>query len=258
MFAEDKGLPPDRGQDLWTGLRAAVAHDLMALAVLHNQELNDDLIGRLRSTCFPDGLRLQLCSDQGKAAASLTRHAIDGLPESMDQAVLDELAADYADIYLTHALGASPYESVWIDDDGLVMQEPMFQVREYYRRHSLRVQDWRKRSDDHLVHQLHFLSHGFTEGSHDANLEELARFMDEHLLRWLPDFATRVAARCATSLYAGLALLTMAYVEELRDLLSEILGLPRPRPGEIEARMRPKPSVVVTPPKYVPGTAPSW
>ena len=40
----------------------------------------------------------------------------------------DELAADFAAIYLTHGLSASPYESVWLDEEGLAMQGPMFQT----------------------------------------------------------------------------------------------------------------------------------
>ncbi len=230
----------------------------MALAVLHNRELNAALIGELKSTRFPDGLRLQLGSKQGKAAVSLMRRGIDWLPEHIDQATLDELAADYADIYLTHALGASPCESVWMDDEGLAMQEPMFQVRAYYRRHSLNVRDWRKRPDDHLVHQLQFLSMLFSRSGDGENVAEAARFMDEHLLRWLPGFAARVTSRCATPIYAGLAMLSMAYAEELRELLVEVLGEPRPSAEAIEARMRPRVSAAVAPPTYVPGTGPTW
>lgn len=52
---------------------------------------------------------------------------------------VDELAADYAAIYLTHALRASPHESVWRDDDHLMLQGPTFAVRAFYRRHGVQV-----------------------------------------------------------------------------------------------------------------------
>ena len=258
MFTEDKQPRPDHDGDRWGKLRSAVAHDLLALAVLHNRELDADLVGELRSTRFPDGLRLQLCSTQGKQAADLVRRSIEGLPPGLDRATLDELAADYADIYLTHALGASPCESVWLDEEGLAMQEPMFQVRAYYRRHGLNVQDWRRRSDDHLVHELQFLSLLFVRRGDRDQLVEAARFMDEHLLRWLPDFAARVASRCTTPFYGGLAMLSMAYTEELRELLVEVVGEPRPTIEEIKERMKPRASVEVPPPAYVPGMGPTW
>ncbi len=257
MFTEDKNPRPGHDEDRWPGLCSAVAHDLMALAVLHHGELDTALVEDLRCTGFPNGLRLQLRSDQGQEAVSLVGESLQALPETVDKAALDELAADYADIYLTHALGASPCESVWIDEEGLAMQEPMFQVREYYRRHGLNVRDWRKRSDDHLVHQLQFLSLLFARAGRE-HLVEAARFMDEHLLRWLPGFAARVASRCATPLYAGLAMLSMAYADELRDLLAEILGESRPSAEEIEERMRPRVTAEVPPPAYVPGAGPTW
>lgn len=80
---------------------------------------------------------------------------------------------------------------------------------------------------DHLALQLQFLAHLFAPERGDT-LAEAARFMDEHLLRWLPLFARRVAERCQTLFFAALALLTDAYCEELRDLLALILTEPRP------------------------------
>jgi len=135
------------------------------------------------------------------------------------------------------------------------MQEPMFQIRAIYRRYGLAVQDWRIRSDDHLVLQLQFVSHLMENG---VGIREVARFLDEHLLRWLPDFATRVASRCATPFYAGLSAFTATYMEEVRDSLVEILGEPRPTAEEIDQRMRPVHTAPLPEPKYAPGSAPSW
>ena len=57
-----------------------------------------------------------------------------------DRAALqDDLDADFAGIYLTHALRASPCESVWLDEENLMMQGPSFAVRDCYRRHGLSV-----------------------------------------------------------------------------------------------------------------------
>jgi hypothetical protein len=64
--------------------------------------------------------------------------------------------------------------------------------------------------------------------------------LDEHLLRWLPDFAARVAARAETPFFAVLGRLTFAWCEQLRDLLAESLGEPRPTREELEARLKPQ------------------
>lgn len=242
--------------DRFAMLRAAVGHDLLALAVLHHVELDGETIARLQAQDENSGgFLLMPASERGKEALRLFKEGIRLIDEHPDDAVLDELAADYAAIYLTHAFSASPCESVWIDEEGLAMQEPMFQIREAYERHGLAVSDWRIRSDDHLVPQLQFLSHLFEK---KVDLEEVARFLDEHLLRWIDRFAQRVGTRCATPFYAGLAMMTAAYLDELRDLLAEIDGQSRPSKEEIDRRMKPTIEVALPEPKFVPGSAPSW
>jgi TorA maturation chaperone TorD len=240
--------------------RTAVAEDLLALARLHDRELDSELIHLLWRDCYEDFLGLRLQRERASAALGLLREGLTEIPTELCQASLDRLAADYADIYLTYGLRASPCESVWLDDDNLTLQEPMFRVRAWYGRHGLAVEDWRKRSDDHLVNELRFMAHlldGETEPP--VALEEVARFLDEHPLCWIDQFADRVAKRCATRFYAGLALLTAAYLDELRDLLAELLGSPRPTAEEIEGRTDPAvPVPLEVDGPYLPGAAPSW
>jgi putative dimethyl sulfoxide reductase chaperone len=208
---------------------------------------------RLRELGFPDALGLRLQGVQGRSALQAMHECMLRLPADIDAGPLDRLAADFADIYLNHRLRAAPSESVWLDEDSLMMQEPMFQVRAWYRRWGLAAEDWRRFPDDHLCLQLLFIAHLFTRGE----LKAAAQFMDEHLLRWLTDFAVRVANRCGTDFYAGLAVLTGAYLEELRDLLAELLEQPRPSPEEIGKRMRRHTPQEQEAP-YLPGVAPSW
>lgn len=230
-----------------------VALDLMTIAMLHDRELSDEARVALQHDCFPNGLAFRLASEPAGSAIEILAQAVTSL--GGDGQTADELAADFAAIYLNHGYAASPCESVWIDEEGLAMQQPMFQVREFYARHGLSAQDWRKRTDDHLVHQLHFLTTMLERG----DFAEAARFLDEHSLRWIPDFALRVSARAETPFYAGLALLTAAYLEELRDVLAQILEQPRPSSDEIERRMKPKRETVLPmPSSYVPGSALSW
>ena len=47
----------------------------------------------------------------------------------------------------------------------------------------LEVEDWRKRTDDHLVTQLQFLAHMLDAEAGNGDLSMVARFMDEHPLR---------------------------------------------------------------------------
>lgn len=241
-----------------TRFRTMVAEDLLALASLHDRELDRELVVSLWQNCYEDFLGLRLQGERAGYALTLFREGLTDLPTELCQTTLDRLSADYADIYLTYGLRTSPCESVWLDEDSLTMQEPMFRVRQWYKRHGLAVEDWRLRSDDHLVIELRFLAHLLGGDDAAASLSEAARFMDEHPLRWVDDFAERVAARCETRFYAGLALLTAAYLDELRDLLVDLLESPRPSREEIDARFRPGAAPVEVEGPYLPGVAPSW
>ena len=136
-----------------------------------------------------------------------------------EPASLDELAADYAAIYLNNSLGASPYESVWLSDDHLACAAPMFELRELYAAAGLRVADWRSRFDDHFVLQLQYLQHLLHV---PAEGRQAASFIDEHVGYWFPDFAQRVSLFCATSFYAALAELTHVWLLRLRGLLGTV------------------------------------
>jgi TorA maturation chaperone TorD len=243
--------------ELLAAFGAAVADDLRALAALHDREPDEAMLAALREVDFPRGLGLRLRSAQGQQALALMAEALAGLSAPASDETLDGLAVDFAEIYLTHRLRASPYESVWIDDGGLARQEPMFQVRTYYRRHGLAAADWAAKADDHLVLQLLFIGHLLSEPKPEA-ISEAATFMDEHLLRWVGRFAEQVATRCATPYFAGVAGLTAAYVEELRDLLADVIQEPRPTADEIEARMQPKKASPCAPARYLPGAGPGW
>jgi TorA maturation chaperone TorD len=248
---------PTNDVSLLRQLFDAAAGDLHSLAALHDREAGEPLLSFLRAQGFPGNLGLATRSEMAREGAALLERALSEIGEPVAPPVLDELAADYAAIYLNHVYRASPCESVWVDSDGLTLQEATFQVRSWYKRFGLAVENWRKRADDHVVAQLHFLAILFSS-TDGVQVAEIARFMDEHLLRWLPRFASRVASRCATRFYAGAALLTAGYCEELRDLLAEILGQARPTAEEIERRMKSTAEVKPIPLAFVPGKAPSW
>lgn len=252
------GASTTAAQSLLAEFREAVADDMLTLALLHSEELSADRIGQLHEAGFPETLCVQLHGDKGREAIAMMRQGMADLGLPVSTSMLDELAADFAGIYLTHGIQASPAESVWIDEDGLAMQEPMFQVREIYRRHGFTVANWRMRSDDHLVCQLQFLSHLVSPKGGAGGLATAATFLDEHSLRWIDEFAARVIARCDTPFYAGLSALTAAYLDEVRDHLAAVLNESRPTREEIDRRMKPKRQSLPELSCGDGGMAPSW
>ena len=235
-------------------LSAALADDLDQLIRLHDRELDAEILIALQDAKFPDGLALLPQGAVGEAACTNMAAALREPP------LLDELAADFAAIYLNNCFGASPYESVWLSDDHLACAEPMFELRALYAAAGLQVADWRNRFDDHFVLQLHYLRHRLAMATVDP--ENLANFIDEHIGYWFPEFARRVALQCDTAFYAALAELTHVWLIRCRQLLAELYDLPVPSRQTIAARINKKmvrDKAEVAPLRFMPGAdGPSW
>jgi TorA maturation chaperone TorD len=198
-------------------LREAIADDAETLAALHDRELTPAMIAALREANFPACLGLLPQTPEAVAAWQAMAAVMAELPASPGAAELDELAAEYAAIYLTGAYGTSPCESVWTDEDHLTCQSAMFQWRELHAAIGLATPDWRQRPDDHLVLQLLHIAHLARRTTTTYFGHDLARVLDEHTLRWLPQFAARVAARSMSPFYGALAVLTAAWLETVRN-----------------------------------------
>jgi TorA maturation chaperone TorD len=234
------------------------AEDLGLLARLHSAELTVELLWALKASDFPEILVLKDETAAGKEACALMSAALrksskEGLVQS-----LDAIHADFAAIYLTHAYEVSPLECVWLDPEGLILQEPTFEIRRWYSHYGLRAPNWRRQPDDHLAHQLefiaHLLAHPLEHGPKDA-----AAFMDHHVLRWIEPFAARVAARCQTQFYAALAILTATLLHSLREKLERLAGMPRIELEPIEEeRRRRRDKAQQQAARFVPGAGPSW
>ena len=246
-------------QDVVHTFRHAVADDLKTLAVLLDGELEAKTLHDLKVIGFPDNLGLKLQSEKGGYACELMQKAMQVFPEEFDDEFLNSLAADFAGIFLNSSVGVSPYESVWISDENITHQESMFEIRDWYQKYELAAENWRVRADDHLVLQLQFIAHLMQQVDNPNALPDVALFMDEHILRWIGDFAGVVIERCDTPFYAGLVMLTTQYIDELRDVIASILEQPRPTPEEIEERLKPKRAAPEEVPlKFMPGEGPSW
>lgn len=248
---------------LLTQLCRLLATDLRLLADLHATELTRERLQNLREVGFPELLALNSQTEALQLTTQELSACIQAFPSDLPDSLLDELACDFADIYLNGKFHGAPNESVWIDEEELTCQQPMFQVRDWYAKHDLSVPNWRKMMDDHLVNELLFIAFLLEKMANEQNslrLTEAAQFMDEHLLRWLLPFGQRVAARCTTEFYGTLALMTALYLEELRELLASIMGESRPSREEIEARMQAHKLAATQPQtmRYFPGVAPSW
>lgn len=259
MSHAESPVPTDPSSSEAAPWRALVAEDLSLFARLHGAELDTEALTALKAAEFPACLTLPPTTREGKEARLLMAQTLAG-GDPVFHIPLDDLAADYAAIYLTGRYHASPNESAWLDADGLERQGPMFAVREWYQKYNLAAGDWRRRQDDNLSLQLQFIAHLCRIAADKAGWRAVADFLDSHLLRWLDRFAERVAGRAATPFYAALGMLTVDTLHALRAVLIVLADAPLPPPGE---EVRPEEEM---PPSFgcgdsvafVPGTGPTW
>jgi len=237
----------------FAGLEAA-ADRLDVLIRLHDREVDAELLEGLRAADVATWFGELLATPEGSEAAAALGAALQALPAPVSDAQLDDLAAEYADVYLTHGYRVSPSGSVWLTEDHLERQMPMFEVRDWYAHYDITVPDWRVRADDHLVHELQFLSFLLRRNS-QVSACDAARFLDLHILPWMPEFLAQGRPRLQQPLYRALFELTGAMLEELRDRLQDITGLEREaRPGMPASGER----VPEEETAFVPGVSESW
>lgn len=240
----------------WTAFTTALTDDLDALIRLYDREVDAATLSVFQTLDFP--LNLALLPEPGESRTLFTtlHQVVQGLDSRAS--TLDALAADYAGLWLNG--GVSPYESVWLDEDHLTCQQPMFELRTLYAQSGLQVADWRQRYDDHLVLQLQFVRHLLAQPALDA--AALATLIDEHLGYWLPDFVAQVCQRADTDFYAGLSRITQVWLEMLRLWLAEEQGQPLADRAVLAQRIQQKlakPVAPAMPLKYMPGAGgPSW
>lgn len=236
------------------------AEVLAPLIRLHDREPDQPLIDALLDADFPAVIGVLT---EGREDASVTlsfARVLSGLPRPVPEAVLDELAADYTDAYLTHGFRAAPTGSVWMTEDHLERQEPMFAVRDFYAHYGLSVPDWRLRSEDHIVHELQFVTHLLGVGTLTA-LQDAAFFLDHHLLPWVPDYCVKIAANARHPFLAGVALVTRTLLLALRDDVARATGIKPdilPHAWTTEGARAARQAEADEDRPFVPGLAASW
>lgn len=261
-LASERSDAPRADQEAVRPFAEAIAADADLLASMHDRELTREVVQAARECPVAEQLALALTSPAGKAAAAAFDAALATVPDDIDADVIDELGAQFADVYLRHTYRASPCESVWTSEDGLERQEAMFKAEQWYRRHNLRLDDWAQRPADHLVIELRFLSFLADEAKDVDGLIEVARFLDEHPLRWLDRLATTLDKYQAPPIYVALARLTAAWAEEARTHLTSMTGLERPAvvvPDTAKAKGKPEKTCADPDDRpFVPGIGPGW
>jgi len=224
---------PDSARDIALLLVArAVAYDILKRAFL--EEPAESFIRLLLETdvvhAFPFA--------DGNAAIGQALHRIGEYleqPDVLSKRSCEALRSDYTRMFVGPGrVPAPPWESLYTDVERLHFSEETLRVRAAYRKHNLSPRDLGHSPDDHIGLELDFMrqlcerAKQADEAGLAAILEDQRAFLDEHLLKWAPDWAGDVVKSAETDFYRGMAELLEAYLVLDREIVEQLLeALPR-------------------------------
>ena len=183
-------------------------------------------VARLRDEDLP----LALASAEGLEAP--VRAGLEALAEALEDATSEELEADYRSVFShVHSADCPMYETDYGARDIWRQSETLADVAGFYRAFGVREDGERP---DHVSAELEFLhllayksvwaDSGGDETHAETCREAEAAFLRDHVLRWVPGFATRAATLAGTETYAAAGRLLRA----LLDAEAARLGLEIP------------------------------
>ncbi len=126
----------------------------------------------------------------------------------------DELQEAYTRLFINspHGNVVSPYASVYVSGQGLLMQDGLEQARGFYKRAGLELTDDREPAD-FLPTELFFVA--LLLENQDLHL--LSEFVRNHLWRWFQVFEQRLQAAEPHLYYSLLSKLTLFYLTKLNE-----------------------------------------
>jgi putative dimethyl sulfoxide reductase chaperone len=234
---EHKVSVGDNGEVLSEGIgpfleARTFAYDILKCAFLQepSREFIEFLIKREIVQAFP-------FADSHAGFSEALGRIVNYLKESEVLSVrnYDRLHWDYTRMFIGPAkLPAPPWESVYRDADHLHFSKETLDVRNAYRKYNLLPMDFGREPDDHIGLELDFM-HKLCEkakekarASDETGLAEILKdqkaFLDEHLLRWVPDWARDVVNSAETDFYRGMALLLEAFIRLDREIIDELFA----------------------------------
>jgi anaerobic sulfite reductase subunit A len=168
-----------------------------------------------------------------------------GSLSALDGHWVGELGEEYVRLFMHHPerTPCLPYESVYVDRGGQAVGWVTTLVEREYAVAGLSLSPSLKDLPDHAAVELEFMAflcaqeagawerESLTEGI--RALERQASFLDRHLGRWFPQWATEVETLAGEGIYPLMAATAGAFVGQDGDLLEVLLRRLRRLPGAV-------------------------
>ena len=148
----------------------------------------------------------------------------------------EKLTLEHTRLFIgPYRLPAPPYESVYMNAERLVMQQPTIEVRKIYLQAGLEVKGIHTNPDDHISAELEFMEYLCDKTASSLNnrdtsaaikhLELQRIFLEEHLNKWVPVFSEDILRRTEKDFFRGAAMLLRGFVFSETERMKHNSGL---------------------------------
>ncbi len=149
-----------------------------------------------------------------------------------------ELAEDFTSAFVgTKTIKekqAMPYESLFRDESGLLMQGPRNEVYHTFKEASIEIKEGLNLPEDHLSFEFEFMAILCDRSSeavdsddaqaYTSNLKTQKKFFELHIASWFDEFYDRAMDFIQTRFYRGVLKLTKSFLQEEPATIDELLA----------------------------------
>lgn len=144
-------------------------------------------------------------------------------------ALHEELRDEYTLLFIgLGRLPVEPYEAWWVT--GHRLGEQLVKVMEDYRKGGIVISKEYREPDDYIGLELKFMHHLCEEELAADTQERLKEclqlqrgFLDDHILKWVPNFCDALYDYKGSAFYKGIAKLTKGFIMLENDVIRELL-----------------------------------
>ena len=155
---------------------------------------------------------------------------LDGLDGRTDDAIIEDLAIEYASCLLCSGAFLSPYESVQASTEGQLCGDDSSRVLELYRKSGFNMPEASALFPDHFGIELEFMGHlcameasSLEKGNADGawRVRRLqSQFMEAHLGRWYRPFLQKLERAAERAFYREMACVTGQFIDSELEYIS--------------------------------------
>jgi len=193
------------------------------LAAVYRQEVTPDFLQQIKDPRF-----MGVFSDLGSEKMSL-------FFQKPDKELLEELAVEYARLFLGPGRHVSPHESVHHEREdgqwGSLWGKSTVEVKKLIESTGLDYKDAYKGMPDHISVEFEFIQQVIlreekaweeADNKTASDCRQLEKkFIEEHLARWIPIFCDKVIGEAELPFYREMAVLTRKFIEFEKEKINK-------------------------------------